>query len=61
MSRGLALLGWLLPLFDLDSTTRRGALKLFPLMLFFFQGSQLMISLSNRISRWEYSKKRVKS
>jgi hypothetical protein len=57
---GLALLGWLLPLFDLDSTTRRGVLKLFPLMLFFFQGSQLMIGLSNRISRWEYSKKRVK-
>jgi hypothetical protein len=57
---GLAVLGWLMPLFDLESTTRRGMLKIFPLMLLFFGGSKLMINLSNRINNWEQGTTAVK-
>lgn len=53
---GLALLGYLLPLFDLGNTTKRGLLKLCPLMLYYLANSGLLQRLSAAISTWEKGK-----
>jgi hypothetical protein len=50
---GLGLLGFLLPLFDLFNTTKRGLFKIVPLMVMYMANSQLLIRLSARISQWE--------
>lgn len=50
---GLGLLGFLLPLFDIPNTTKRGLLKILPLMVMYMANNQLLIKLSARISRWE--------
>ena len=46
---GLAFLGYLLPLLDLNNSTKRGLFKIFPVMLFYFSCNQLLIKASNRL------------
>lgn len=50
---GFPLLGYLTPLYDLPSSTKRGFFKLFPLMLLVMCNSTLLKKLSDRIDRWE--------
>jgi len=50
---GLPLLGWLLPLMDIDNTTKRGLFKLFPLMLLYLANNELLVNLSDKITKWE--------
>jgi hypothetical protein len=50
---GLPVLGYLLPVFDLSNTTKRGLFKLFPLILLYLQDNKLLINLSNKIEAWE--------
>ncbi|MGZ3998917.1 MAG: hypothetical protein ACXVKM_14685, partial [Flavisolibacter sp.] len=50
---GLPFIGYLFPLYDLDNSTKRGLFKIFPLMLLFMANSRVLISISERISRWE--------
>jgi hypothetical protein len=50
---GIPLIGYLLPLYDLNNTTKRGLFKIFPLMLLFMANSHVLISLSKRIYKWE--------
>jgi hypothetical protein len=50
---GLGLLGFLLPMFNLFETTKRGLFKIVPLMVMYMANSQLLIRLSARISQWE--------
>ena len=50
---GLGLLGYLLPLVDLLHTTKRGLLKLFPLMLLYYRNSGCLLWLSALITNWE--------
>ncbi|HYC27943.1 MAG TPA: hypothetical protein VEB42_03990 [Chitinophagaceae bacterium] len=50
---GLALLGFLLPLLDLDNSTKRGLFKIFPLMLLYLANSSLLKDLSSKITAWE--------
>jgi hypothetical protein len=49
---GLPFLGYLLPLLDLQNSTKRGLLKIFPLMLLYLAHNQLLIKLSARLSKW---------
>jgi hypothetical protein len=50
---GLPLLGYLLPLMDLDNSTKRGLFKIFPPMLFYMANSGLLTDISKKISKWE--------
>ena len=50
---GMAFLGYLFPLFDLDNTTKRGLFKLLPLMLFYMFNSGALLMLSAMIKKWE--------
>jgi hypothetical protein len=50
---GLGLLGWLLPVVDLNDTTKRGMFKMLPLCIFYLANNQLLVRLSQAISRWE--------
>lgn len=50
---GLILLGHLLPLMDIDHTTKRGFLKMFPLMILFMANSTTFRVLSEKVTRWE--------
>jgi hypothetical protein len=50
---GLGLLGFLLPLFELEYTAKRGLFKIVPLIVMYMANSQLLIRLSARISQWE--------
>lgn len=50
---GLALLGFILPLLDVDNSTKRGLFKIFPLMLLYMSTSKLLVTLSQKITRWE--------
>jgi hypothetical protein len=50
---GLGALGWLLPLMNLNETTKRAMFKMLPLVLFYLANNQLLIRLSQAISRWE--------
>jgi len=50
---GLGLLGYLLPLFNVVETTKRGLFKILPLMLLYMANNELLIRLSVWISRWE--------
>jgi hypothetical protein len=56
---GIPFIGYLLPLYDLDNTTKRGLLKIFPLMLLFMANNQVLIGLSDRIYKWEGDNERV--
>jgi len=50
---GLAFLGYLLPLFDLENTTKRGLFKILPLMLFYMFNSGVVLRLTAVIRKWE--------
>jgi len=50
---GISFIGYLFPLYDLDNSTKRGLLKLFPLMLLFMGNSQFLILISRQIKEWE--------
>ncbi|WP_207512995.1 hypothetical protein [Longitalea luteola] len=50
---GFPLLGYLLPLLDLDNSTKRGLFKIFPLMLLYMAHNSLLVSWSQRIAKWE--------
>jgi hypothetical protein len=50
---GFPLLGYLLPLLDLNNSTKRGLFKIFPLMLLYLGNNTLLVSLSQRITKWE--------
>jgi hypothetical protein len=53
---GLGFLGYLLPLFDLVDTTKRGLFKILPAMLLYLAGNEWLIRLSAWIGRWEEEK-----
>jgi len=46
---GLAFLGYLLPLLDLNNSTKRGLFKIFPVMLFYFSCNQLLMKASDKL------------
>lgn len=48
---GLAALGYLLPLMDLDNSTKRGMFKIFPLMLLCMANNSLLIQFSAWLTR----------
>ena len=50
---GMPFLGYLLPLMDLDNSTKRGLFKIFPLMLLYLGSSGILRNLSHRITKWE--------
>ncbi|HEV2478168.1 MAG TPA: hypothetical protein VGS79_00830 [Puia sp.] len=50
---GLGLLGWVLPVVDLNDTTKRGMFKMLPLCLMYLANNTLLIRLSQTVSRWE--------
>jgi hypothetical protein len=50
---GLPLLGHILPLMDIDNTTKRGFFKMFPLMLMYMANSTFLLALSEKIKKWE--------
>jgi len=52
---GLAFLGYLLPLLDLNNSTKRGLFKIFPIMLFYFSCNQLLIKASGKL--WALERK----
>ena len=49
---GLALLGFLIPLVDLENTTKRGLFKLLPLMLLYLCNSSSIAFISGKLARW---------
>jgi hypothetical protein len=49
------LIGFLFPLYDLDHSTKRGLLKIFPLMLLYMANSGFLVSISEDIKKWERS------
>jgi hypothetical protein len=51
---GLGLIGHILPLADLEHTTKRGMFKLFPLMLMYICNSNSLIWLTEKIRNWEF-------
>lgn len=50
---GLPVLGYLLPLLDLDNSTKRGLFKIFPLLLLYMANSRLLIGITEKIKDWE--------
>ncbi|MBO9683497.1 MAG: hypothetical protein J7502_12655 [Flavisolibacter sp.] len=52
---GIPLIGFLFPLYDLDHSTKRGLLKIFPLMLLYMANSGFLVSISDDIKKWERS------
>ena len=50
---GYPFLGYLLPLLDIDHSTKRGLFKMFPLMLMHMGSSGLMRELSGKLWSWE--------
>jgi hypothetical protein len=56
---GLAILGYLLPLMDLDNTTKRGLFKIFPLMLLYMANNGLLVNFSTRITVWQQQSKAI--
>jgi hypothetical protein len=50
---GFPLLSYLLPLLDLNNSTKRGLFKIFPLMLLYMGSNSLLVSWSQRIMKWE--------
>ena len=55
---GLPLLGYLLPLYDVNNTTKRGLFKIIPLMLLYLCNSGLVLRLSALITKWEFYEKK---
>jgi hypothetical protein len=50
---GLGILGWLLPLMNLNETTKRGMFKILPLMLMYMASNEWLLRLSAKIRSWE--------
>jgi hypothetical protein len=50
---GFPLMGYLLPLLDLNNSTKRGLFKIFPLMLLYMGTNSLLVSWSQKITQWE--------
>jgi hypothetical protein len=50
---GFPLMGYLLPLLDLNNSTKRGLFKIFPLMLLYLGTNGLLVSWSQKIAKWE--------
>ncbi len=50
---GYPLLGHLLPLLDIDHSTKRGLFKIFPLMVLYMGSCRLLVQISKKIKRWE--------
>jgi hypothetical protein len=50
---GVGALGFVLPLMDLNDSTKRELFKLLPLAVLYLANNNLLIRLSERISRWE--------
>jgi hypothetical protein len=50
---GIGGLGWLLPLFDLNDTTKRAVFKMLPVALLYLANNELLIRLSRLITGWE--------
>lgn len=50
---GLPVLGYLLPLMDIDNSTKRGLFKIFPLITLYMGTSTVLVRLSERIKVWE--------
>lgn len=50
---GLGALGFLLPLIDLNDTTKRELFKMLPVILLYLANNAALIRLSQSISRWE--------
>lgn len=50
---GLGFLGWLLPVIDLNDTTKRAMFKMLPVGVFYLANNELLLRLSRSISRWE--------
>lgn len=50
---GLGFLGWILPMVDLNDTTKRGMFKMLPLCIFYLANNALVVRFSQAISRWE--------
>ena len=50
---GLPLIGFVLPIFDIENTTKRGLFKIFPLMLLYMANNRLLIMASHKITAWE--------
>ena len=49
---GLPLLGYLLPLFDIMNTTKRGLFKIMPLMLMYMANSGMIQAISTWLTNW---------
>ncbi|MCK7556127.1 hypothetical protein MKQ70_14310 [Chitinophaga sedimenti] len=52
---GLPVLGFVLPLMDLDHTTKRGLMKILPLMLLYLANNQLLLKLTAWLNQFEYT------
>jgi Dolichyl-phosphate-mannose-protein mannosyltransferase len=50
---GLGVLGWLLPMMNLNETTKRAMFKMLPVAIFYLANNQLLLRLSQSITRWE--------
>jgi hypothetical protein len=50
---GMPILGYLLPLLDIDNSTKRGLFRIFPLMLLYMGTSPAITLLSSKIRQWE--------
>ncbi len=50
---GLPIIGFILPIFDVENTTKRGLFKIFPLMLLYMANSSLLTGISRRLTDWE--------
>lgn len=52
---GLGILGWVLPLINLNETTKRAMFKMLPMCIFYLANNTLLIRLSQAMSRWEFA------
>lgn len=50
---GMPVLGYLLPLLDIDNSTKRGLFKIFPLVILYMGTSTALVKLSEKIKVWE--------
>jgi len=56
---GVGFLGWLLPLMNLNETTKRSLFKLLPLIVLYLANNGWLIRLSGWISHWEQAKQPI--
>ncbi len=50
---GLGALGWLLPMMNLNETTKRAMFKMLPVAILYLANNELLLRLSRAITRWE--------